>query len=352
MYIFSNRSLSQGELLYGKKAEVKWLGKNAFLLYVVTAIAITVSCFAVGGGAAKRTKGDRMVNESKSAGKTTRAIDFEFRFTSVGGPLLGTDVRERQSLLKLDGISGTVLFEKHRSESDAEDEPIGLFHGALESLWFERLKSMADSLGLEKLPPSSGGGFGASLLTFEYRSDKQSYTKSITNFDSDQITTIEPLLTELYRMQAKLQDSAASAITTSVRHVNGGGSSAFVLTIRNTGRAPLYIADPRWLEIDNDSWAGVRIAILPSEVPGVTSPPLKWDRLIIGRPQGDRPANTDLLIQPGGEMSFPTEPWKPNRQGVHHLVQGVFSNYTGDGSIKGVYRIRGAAFSKAIEVTL
>lgn len=333
-----------------EEAEVKCLGKYAFLPYVVAAMAVAVSCFAIGGGAARGTKGDRMVDTNKSVGKTSQPIDFEFRFSSVGGPVLGTDVHERQSLLTLDGLSGTAFFEKHRSESDAEQEPIGLFQGALETSWLVGLQRLVDSLGLQNLAPSSGGGLGASLLTFTYRSSEQSYSKTITNFDGDQVTTIEPLLIELYKKQVTLHDSAVSAITASVNPSAGGSTSHFLLTIRNIGRAPVLIADPRWVDSTADCWAGVRFAVLPTEVPGVTSPPLHWEHLMIEPSREDRPDNIDLLVPPGSEISFPTRVWRPERHGVSYLVQGVYSSYLGDGSFQGMYRIRGAVFSKAIEV--
>ncbi len=290
-----------------------------------------------------------MSNENKSTREATKSLEGEFRFSCVGGPRLGTSVFERQSLLVLDQTNGSMRLEKHRSESDAEEEPIGIFQAQLDPSLFQKIMRLADSVELADLSQGTRGGPGSSSLKFEYISDTTRYEKSISSFDHEQITTIEPLLDELYKAQGQLLQSAISAIVISIRHVGTVNDGHLELVIRNVGSAPLYIGDPRWLDIDVDNWAGARVAVLPTEVPGVTSNPLEWERVFIARPQTDRPANDDVLIHPQSEVSYPTERWVPKAHGNRYIIQGVFSSYQGPAEINGVYRIRGGAFSKAIE---
>ncbi|MGB5105295.1 MAG: hypothetical protein WBP29_01950 [Candidatus Zixiibacteriota bacterium] len=290
-----------------------------------------------------------MPDKNSSTQTPAKSLESEFRFSSVSGPRLGSDLNEFQSLLILDAVAGTMTLEKHRSESDAEEAPIGRFEAPLDTKTFNQLIELVDSLGLFNLPPSTGGGPGATVFTFEYHHDTSRSIHSIGSFDHEQVAQVESVLDLLYQIQSKLETGAQTAIVVSIKRLGSFNDGHFELTIRNIGNAPLYFADPRWLDVDLDNWAGARVAILPEEIPGVTSSPLEWTEVYIARPQTQKPDSVDVLLHPQSEMTYATVNWTPKRAGNRYIIQGIYMSYQGPKEIHGVYRIRGAAFSKAIE---
>lgn len=271
-------------------------------------------------------------------------------FRSFGGPEVAPGVHEREICLTLNGRRLLSTLDKHRSESDAENEPIGRFEMALGAADMDRIWRLVDSVGLHNLSKSGGGQLGSTLFEIAVRKGETSYTRRIVSSDIITVNKTGPLLDELYRLAGETQKKPVSAVRLSV--ATEGDGERFRVEVVNIGTNSVYITDPRSLghSEDDDNWAGVRIAHLPVEVPGQTSPPLEWSRLFLDMPP-DKAAPGLIRLDAGKQISWPTHKWEPDVKRVQYLVQGVFSSYASSDTATAYTLMRGAIFSAAIEVT-
>jgi hypothetical protein len=293
--------------------------------------------------------GERMGTNNLDQAVLAAADDFVFKFCSRGGPELGSNLQKRDSCLVLRSASRTISLEKHRSESDSEAEPIGLFEMKLDEPRLKKIAELIVSAPLGEKKTTEGGGPGVSILEFRLEGRDQRLVRTITSRDIPGIKELEPLITELNDLLFDLDEHPVAAIRASIQQMKDRGSEYFLLSIDNIGREPVVIGDMRAVPPGDDNWAGAQIAAYPDEVAGVTSSPLEWKRLQLAPSQGN--AAGQITLEPGKSISWPTEPWRFGQRGMRYLVQGVFSNYSGNASSPGsVYRVRGATFSKALEI--
>ncbi len=274
---------------------------------------------------------------------------FTLDYSSVGGPELGAGVHERESHLRLDSGKQEAVLERHRSESDSGGEPIGTFRAQLPADAFSSVLEYANKERLAELPKSTGGGPGKSAMTVRLEQQNSVVTKTLTSGDIPLLGQLQYFFYQLNRISTALMQHPVQAARVSV--AAGDGSRYFNLTIENIGSADICFADPRLLGPGGeDLWAGVRVAEVPVERPGVTSPPLKWTRINLMAKREKAGVAETVVLKPGANFTAPTETWSAPHRGANYLVQAVWSNYSGPPEGVGCYRLRGAAFSQNLTI--
>lgn len=292
-----------------------------------------------------------MQNTYPDSAKNTGNADFVLRFKSWGGADLCNGIHSRETELILTGANQLAKMEKHRSESDAEGEAIGWFQMKLDSSAMMKVRNVLMTTPISDLQVVAGAGLGASMLDIEVQESARKYALHIPSNDIASLQRIDPLLNALYSIQDALVSSPVAALRVDVRPQNVRDTWSFAIVIRNIGAGDVTFVDPRCLDTSEDTWAGVRIAPFPPEVPGTTSPPLVWSRLRVSRlSAGNQPSSKVVSLHSKEDVAFPTDTWDSAvyQTGMRYLVQGVFSDYSNVGDRNRV--IKGAAFSKAIEV--
>lgn len=277
---------------------------------------------------------------------------FVLEYRLEGGRRLGEGVCERDSRLVVNSEDRAAFMEKHRSEGDEGGEPIGTFRLPLAGERLARLPALVRRVKLEEVPPPRGADLDTSLLTLAFRQGATAIEKQFISRDGETIDRLEPLLSELEAIEDELDAHPVAAVRLAVAPAPPGHGRRFELAVTNIGKTDVRLADPRALDHDErHHWAGVRIAELPEERPGFTSPPLQWSRILLMPALGEPAGGGDLILKPGQKFAAPTLQWLPMHLGVACLAQGVLSNYTGHGETDGCYRIRGALFSEFLGIT-
>jgi len=313
-------------------------------LLFLTVLIIMVSCEQRG---AKFGETDMKLN-SKISSSETNARLFTLEYRAVSGPQLGENIYEEQRILRLDRKDNTAFLEKHRSASDKAGAPIGTFRARLSNELFEQVFELVYKVGLANIPSPTQGEMATSVMTLTFEHGQTKMKKVFNDADTSLLERLGPLLQKLRQITAELEKNPESAVKIEAKHVRGGGDGQFQITVTNIGSQTICIADPRTFGHDDpDRWAGVRIAELPEERPGYTSPPLKWSNLMLPL-QGTR--GMRAVLKPGETFTALTENWFAPRKNVRYIIQGVFSDYKGPGDVNDGYPIRGAAFSNAIEL--
>lgn len=280
---------------------------------------------------------------------TASGQSYKLEYSAHGGPELGAGVHEREWSLKLDSADGSASLEKHRSDSDAAGEPVGLFRAQLPPEKFWSLFQLAHRVRLPELAPAGGGGMRSSLMTLKLEQGGARVEKAFSSGDIKALDQLEPLLEELNRIFGAMSNSPVAAIRTMVAYVPRERRFDFV--VANIGTEPVCVGDPRFIVPGNPKlWAGVRVAEMPYERPGYTSPPLQWAQVPLSKPV--QASGVPIVIKAGEKFTAPTAIWSAARPGVRYIAQAVLSDYSGPREAPGCYRIRGAAFSEAIEFTL
>jgi len=291
-----------------------------------------------------------MASEARTATDRPAVPPFVFEYSSVGGPELGQGIHERESHLRLNSADQSAFLEKHRSDSDAPGEAIGTFRARLPADAFARVRNLVTTTQLAQLKAPNRGGPGSSLITLRYEEGDTKIEKSFTSFDTGLIAQVQGLISEIVQILVVLNRSPERALQITVAQSPSAPSFSFVAT--NIGTTEVCLTDPRSLPTGNiDVYAGIRWAEYPTERPGVTAPPLQWTFLGLARPEHVANSESPIVLKPGDAFTIPTEPWKNPSPGRRFLVQGRFSDYGGPTEVRDCYRIRGAVFSKIVEVT-
>lgn len=294
-----------------------------------------------------------------------RTEPFVFRLFTAGGAGRGIDLRERQSTLELRSEDRLATWERHRSDPDEPGAPIGRFEATLEAARFEHVQAIADSPTFRELdrakqtgPLPRFGPLGTTVFEFTYECRGAVVRKSIANSDLGLLDSLEPLFSELNGIEVELLKHPVAAVRAKVQFVATPlGSDHFVLSIENIGREPVYIGNPHRLDESKLQsagqprlrWAGVRWAVLPPETPGVIEAPLEWSYLSLAMLAASESDPIDVRIEAGKSYVARTGPFHPPAGNTRFIVEGILENYEGSPRVGGVYRIRGAVFSKAKE---
>lgn len=285
----------------------------------------------------------------KSDPLTATPAKFVLEYRTEEGPMLGDDLHEYQSVLRIDHNEGVLFRETFRSSSDGAGVPIGVYSMKPPDSFFQDIQDLVDRAKLEKLPPPSGGGPGVALLTLKYEFQEKYVCKHVPSRDFEALKQLEELLDGLQEVAQALEAHARTVMRMSISHVRGAGDGHFALSFKNIGNEALAMSDPRSLPHSENQWSGVRIAEYPEEKPGITAPPLKWSRLELAPATEQLPEDPHVVIEPGKTFEAPTKQWDADPKGVRYLIQGVWSDYAGPKKFMGKYRMRGATFSEGLE---
>ena len=316
---------------------------------VVVALLVGVTAFVLNNVSTEA--GDKPMNMKTSAPQVTNntnALRVEYEWKS--GATLGVGLQERHRTLVIDEKSSSVTYEQHRSESDAPGEAIGIFKMPLPATLTSEVMAVIHSLKPAELRPTKGGGPGVSLMTVRVQDKATHFEKKITSQDFELLSKLEPLIDKFQEIQGDVWQYPVSVLKASVQMIEESSYVVFELRLENVGIAPLVLANP--LQIahpTSDLQAIVQVAYFPEEQAGFTAPPLELKTLRLAPTQGA--ATADIVLDPKQVWSARTERWNPVHHNARYLAQGVYSNYNGNAYEKNIYRIRGAVFSVALEVT-
>jgi len=273
---------------------------------------------------------------------------FSLEYSSSGQRLLGENLQKYSSVLRLNSEDRMAFFEKHRSQSDQPGEPIGTFQAKIADDFLATILEKIKTTNLDKLPPRTGEGPGSTIITLKFHQGDHKVEQVFSTSDMGIIETAHDLLDALDAVSAQLSKHPFSALRASLKSEELPPRH-FILTLTNIGQKGICFPDPRYIRSDDpDYWAGVQVAELPEEKPGVTSPPLEWTRVPLVMVQGGSPASL-VVLEPGSSFIARTEAWPGWRQGSRFIALGVYSDYMGPDEVDEIYRIRGAAFSDAFE---
>lgn len=295
---------------------------------------------------------DRTMNMKSATPQATpnsNMLRIEYEWKS--GATLGAGLQERQRKLVIDERSNTVTYEQHRSESDSPGEAIGIYTMPLPPTLAGEVMTIVNALKPEALRPTTGGGPGVSLMTLRVHDKSNRFEKNVTSQDFELLSRLEPLIDKFQAAQMQILQHPVSVLKASVEMIAESAHVVFELRLENMGAAPLVLANPlRMAHGTPDRQAIMQVAYFPEEQPGFTAPPLEWKTLHLVAPKGAVTA-ADIVLHAKQVWSARTEHWTPAHRNARHLAQGVYSSYNGNAYEKGIYRIRGAVFSDALEVT-
>ena len=299
-----------------------------------------VSCGCQSQTATRPAESKRMSTPS------TRGQPFTLTYTSSGGPELGPSLYERQTSLTIKSADRSVVLEQHRSESDEAGAPIGMFRLAADPESLQKLLEYAVEERLGDLAPPARGGPGTSVMTIALEMDDRKISKMLTSGDIPQIGQLEYFLYQLNQIMFAARQAPYQAVRVTV--AADLPAHRFVVGIENIGKANVCLFDPLTIGSGGpDRWIGVRLAELPQEIPGVTSPPLEWSEIHV-QPQSGPPRI--VTLKAGERLTMPPTSWANPRKGIKYLVQGVWSDYAPSVRSEDCYFMRGAAFSDNLTV--
>ena len=289
-----------------------------------------------------------MPNAENIISSSTVEPAFFLEYSFVGQRLLGENLRKFSSVLRLTSEDRMAFLEKHRSQCDQPGEPIGTFQAKISDDFLTTILNKVKMSNLNQLPPRTGDGPGSTIVTLRFHQGDHQVEQIFSTGDMQILEAVEDLLDALDSVSAQLSKHPFSALRALLKSEDLPPRH-FILTLTNIGQKEICFPDPRYIRSDDpDYWAGVQVAELPEEKPGVTSPPLEWTRVPLIMVQGGSPASL-VVLDPGSSFIARTEAWPGWRQGPRFIALGVYSNYMGPDEVDGIYRIRGAAFSDALE---
>jgi hypothetical protein len=292
----------------------------------------------------RRSRGKAMKPKSSSRARAP-GKKFTMRYSVRGGRKFADGLQQRDSELYLDSAAGTVTYRQHRSASDQAGEAIGRFAIPLDAAAARRIRSLLESDAFDKLEPGGKGHLSSSNMVFDVHLGDRRLQRGLNSGDLDKVDSIQSLLEEINDLLYKLLQHPTAAIRAEVKFLPGGkdGDPRFELIITNVGKKPVYIGDPRLLPAEVHRWAGAWVGERPSY--GRPS----WARIPLAPPPEGASTAADIRLEPGKRFSARTKPWKPPKPGIRYLIKGVLMNYEGPAEVKGVYRVRGAVFSKRVD---
>lgn len=285
------------------------------------------------------------------------AAEFTFDYTSTGGPYLGPGVQERSWTVTVDSRRAECVLDRHRSDAETPGEPIGLFRFEMTDDDLRALQATIRGAGLGALEPKPGkGNPGSSLQTIDWWSPENTdpggrTTVSFDSTDRRLSGSIWPLMERVFALLAKGLESPESAVCVEAGLKPGIGGQGLTMRLVNVGTAKACVNDPRVGVGSPDRFAVVRVAAKPATQKGVTPTAPRWtDVRIPASDEKGRPAT--VVLGPGEALDLGSVPWPSALpKGSAYLMHGAWSDYTGDREMDGVYRVRGAATSKWVEVT-
>jgi hypothetical protein len=275
--------------------------------------------------------------------------EFNFNVRSYGGPLLGTDIREFDWSLEVDARSAMITAETFRSDGDYPGHPLGVFRFRApdeELAAFHKLIVDA-KLGQLELKQKTHPGQTQSKYTIW---DQGTITqKIVNNADRDATATFRPLINEINKRLGQALTQPQAALKLVLTRVKDPAGERFEVAYTNIGTEKISIVDPRSIAATNYRYAVVRVS--PFKEPPKGEPPyFSWTDLPL-LPLDPKPKDEPfLIIEPGQAATARTAVWKPGVPGLKHMAYAAWSDFPGQPSYEGTYRVRGRTQSERIEI--
>ncbi len=294
------------------------------------------------------TSGEITMPNSQDIAPSSVGEVFSLEYSSSGQRLLGENLQKYSSVLRLNNEDSMAFLEKHRSQSDQPGEPIGTFQAKIADDFLATILEEIKTTDLDNLPPRTGEGPGSTIITLKFHQGAHKVEQVFSTGDMEILETVHDLLESLGTVSAQLSQYPLASLKATLKPEEQPPRH-FVMTLTNIGQEEICFSDPHAIQSDDaDYRVGVQVAALPEEKPGVTSPPLEWTFVPLAAPQGGA-SPALVVLKPGSSFDARTETWPGWRSGIRFIALGVYSDYTGPPEVDGVYRIRGAAFSDALE---
>jgi hypothetical protein len=260
------------------------------------------------------------------------------------------------NVLRIDGATGRAIMVLNRENGDLPGRPVGVFATTLKKEQILALGAAIEGVKWNETGSLKGGDITAATLSLDYSRGAHIIQRDFNAMNGQFLDAIRAVMDQITNLMTMLEDHPARAIDVAVVQ----GPSGFKLVVRNVGTGPVAIADPRHPNKDGATtcgWVGAARDVPPA--PGSGPIPL----LPVGFPAlGTAPAL--VTIAAGKSIEVDTAAWKPSGAGKY-FARGNWKDY---GPVSGdpkaflplvpdpavfeqdgrPYRIRGAAFSKAL----
>jgi len=264
------------------------------------------------------------------------------------------------NVLRIDGTTGQAIMLLNREGGDLPGRPVGLFEATLKKEQILALGTAIEGVKWAETGSLKGGDITAATLSLDYSRGGRIIQRDFNAMNGQFLNAIRPVMDQITDLMTRLSDHPARAIDVAVVQ----GPAGFRLVVRNVGTGPVVISDPRHPSKDGAStcgWVGAARDVPPP--PGSGPIPL---HPVAFPPLGAAPPL--VTIEPGKSIEVDTATWTPSGAGKY-FARGNWKDY---GPVSGdpkaflplipdpaafnrdarPYRIRGAAFSKALFFTV
>lgn len=290
---------------------------------------------------------------SEDADPTHYKLTFRSTMDRIGGD---PELFAYLNVLRVDGATGRAIMVLNREGGDLPGKPVGLFAATLKKEQILALGAAVEGVKWSETGSLKGGDITAATLSLDYARGGRIIQRDVNAMNGPFLNAIRAVMDQITDLMTMLEDHPARAIDVSVVQ----DPSGFKLVIRNVGTGPVAIADPRHPSKDGAStcgWVGAARDI--PQPPGSGPIPLQP---VAFPPLGAAPPL--VTIPAGKSIEVDTVAWKPSAAGKF-FARGNWKDYgpvTGDPKAflplvpdpalfehdGRPYRIRGAAFSKAL----
>lgn len=263
------------------------------------------------------------------------------------------------NVLRVDGASGRAIMVLNRENGDLPGRPVGVFATTLKKDQIRALGAAIEGVKWNETGSLKGGDITAATMSLDYSRGAKIIQREFNAMNGQFLDAIRPAMDQITDLMLKVEENPARAIAVAVVQ----SPSGFKLVVRNVGTGPVVIADPRHPGQDGASTCGwVGAARDVPQPPGTGPIPLQP----VGFPAlGAAPPF--VTIPAGKAIEVDTSAWRPSGAGKY-FARGNWKDY---GPVSGdpkafmplvpdpaafdqdtrPYRIRGAAFSKALFFT-
>lgn len=298
------------------------------------------------------------------------AKSFNLSFRSAVGVQVSKELQSWTTVTLVRGPSRAASMVITRHNNDLIGRPIGLFSGTLTTDAVERLTSAINNVKWSELPQPEKGDVTAPMLTLDYSGDGKLIQRSFSARSLEFIRAIGPVIHELNETSSWLLAHPDRAIDVQVERTPEADPPVFRLIIRNIGKGPIALADPRApTRLQGQARAFIRIADAPINTAGVTEIPPNFSPVALEPlPAGANPDAPKILHQ-GERLVVSSVAWPRPDRGGEFLAQAVFEDYSGSaaqpegGTLDAIpdpesisaakpYVVRGAAFSSYLRFRL
>ncbi len=272
------------------------------------------------------------------------------RMVSSSGPAYGPDTPKHYLELHVDCAGNTASWEVLRPPSDEPGRPIGLFRSQLKGEQCDSLVALFEQVGFADLRELKGVTPGHAVITVTIEGEEDSLTRKFSPIDGELMAQASALVDGLFGFAAELEEQPTAALSVTLLDQSEAASNRFSLVLKNVGSEPLVLRDPRRLPQDETGQAGIQIASVEPEEPGVTALPLEWRFVPVVRPADTSTIPELVHLDPAQSKLFPVEAVHDAGESSITLIQSLYIDYAPAPGADRAYQVRGATFSDILEL--